>query len=716
MFQSLNSRQESRARGARPTAAGINPWHALWAMMVGFFMILLDATIVAVANPSIMDKLDASYDSVIWVTSAYLLAYAVPLLVAGRLGDRYGPKNLYLVGLAVFTAASVWCGLADSIEMLIAARVVQGIGAALLTPQTLSTITRIFPADRRGVPMSVWGATAGVATLVGPLAGGLLVDGLGWQWIFFVNVPIGIIGLGLAGWLIPQLPTDKRHFDLPGVVLSGAGMFLVVYALQEGQSHGWAPWVWGTMAGGIGFTAAFVYWQSVNTKEPLIPLDVFRDRDFSLSSLGVATIGFVVTATFLPLMFYAQAVCGLSPTRSALLTAPMAIATGVLAPFVGRIVDRSHPRPVIGFGFSVMAIALTWLSIEMTPTTPIWRLVLPITALGIGSAFIWSPLAATATRNLPSRLAGAGSGVYNTTRQVGSVLGSAGMAAFMTSRIGAELPQTSGQTPQGEGSAMDLPSWLDGPFAAAMSQSMLLPAFIALFGVVAAMFMLGFGKENLDPPARTEHRDEPYPAYPVEHGGDQSFVDDDEYVEYTIAWDEPAPAPVAEPVQVMDDEGDTEPIRVSTEPIRVSTEPPPPTPELPPESPHEPWRSILDELLGDMPAKPTVEPIGFAHNGFHVDDEQRFEPLRRPDPIAEPRSSAADAYSSDIHGGGHSRHSRGSHARHEERHDYERPSRHHRHEEQPEPRQFWFDSNGRHSRDDPDDASRYGRHSMPGRD
>jgi hypothetical protein len=255
---------------------------------------------------------------------------------------------------------------------------------------------------------------------------------------------------------------------------------------------------------------------------------------------------------------------------------------------------------------------------------------------------------------------------------------------------------------------MDLPSWLDGPFAAAMSQSMLLPAFIALFGVVAAMFMLGFGKENLDAPAPTEHRDAPYPAYPVEHGGDQSFVDDDEYVEYTIAWDEPAPAPVAEPVQVMDDEGDTEP-------IRVKAEPPPPTPEPPPEPPHEPWRSILDELLGDMPAKPAVEPIGFAHNGFHVDDEQRFEPLHRPDPIAEPRSSVADAYSSDIHGG-HSRHSRGGHARHEDRHDYERPSRHHRHEEQPEPRQFWFDSNGRHSRDDPDDASRYGRHSMPGRD
>src|SRR3977135_1170906 len=190
MFETLTTRQDGRSRKGRhqPRRALLvgrdsvgtaeNPWNALWAMMVGFFMILVDATIVAVANPSIMDKLGASYDSVIWVTSAYLLAYAVPLLVAGRLGDRYGPKNLYLLGLAVFTAASLWCGLAGSIEMLIAARVVQGIGAALLTPQTLSTITRIFPADRRGVAMSVWGATAGVATLVGPLAGGVLVDRL----------------------------------------------------------------------------------------------------------------------------------------------------------------------------------------------------------------------------------------------------------------------------------------------------------------------------------------------------------------------------------------------------------------------------------------------------------------------------------------------------------------------------------------------------------
>jgi EmrB/QacA subfamily drug resistance transporter len=693
-------------------------------MLVGFFMILLDATIVAVANPSIMDKLGAGYDAVIWVTSAYLLAYAVPLLVAGRLGDRFGPKNLYLLGLTVFTAASLWCGLAGSIEMLITARVVQGIGAALLTPQTLSTITRIFPADRRGVAMSVWGATAGVATLVGPLAGGVLVGHLGWQWIFFVNVPIGIIGLALAVWLIPVLPTQKHRFDLLGVLLSGLGMFMIVFALQEGSSHHWAPWIWGTLAGGIGFVAAFLVWQSVNRNEPLIPLVMFRDRDFSLSNLGVATIGFVVTATFLPLMFYAQAVCGLSPTRSALLTAPMAITTGVLAPFVGKIVDRSHPRPVIGFGFSVLAIAMTWLSIEMTPTTPIWRLVLPLTAMGIGSAFIWAPLAATATRNLPPQLAGAGSGVYNATRQVGSVLGSAGMAAFMTSRISAEIPMPTRPAP-GEGSVTRLPAFLHEPFAAAMSQSLLLPAFFALFGVVAAMFLLGFGLGSGNAELLVDDLDvdldleltaaDRNAGYAVEYGGDETFVDDDEYLEYTVSWDEPEPLVQAEPVQaqpvvqvepvVPADDSVTEPMRSRADhllpapadawhgdPVEswhslLEDERAEPAPEPPvPDSPREPWRSILDELLGDLPAKPKTELIGFAHNGFHVDEEKRFQPL--PPPAREETRPSRHA----------------------------RSARHYLPDGEPEKRSFWFESNSRHSRNDPDDASSYGRHSMPGRD
>jgi EmrB/QacA subfamily drug resistance transporter len=497
-------------------------------MMIGFFMILVDSTIVAVANVTIMDKLGTDYNGVIWVTSAYLLAYAVPLLVSGRLGDRFGPKNLYLSGLAVFTVASLWCGLSGGIDMLIAARVVQGVGAALLTPQTLSTITRIFPPERRGVAMSLWGATAGVATLVGPLAGGVLVDHLGWQWIFFVNVPIGVVGLVLAYSLIPQLPTERHRFDLLGVALSGVGMFAIVFGLQEGQSHDWSWWIWLTILAGAALMAAFIYWQSINPNEPLIPLKLFADIDFSMSNIGVATIGFVVTATILPVMFYAQGVGGMSATRSALLTAPMAIASGVLAPLVGKLVDRVAPQPIVGGGFSALAIGLTWLSFELTPNAPIWRLMLPFVVMGVGMAFIWAPLAATATRGLPPRLAGAGSGVYNATRQVGSVLGSAGMAAFMTARMSAELPGGGSGPGGGAGAAQQLPSFLHEPFALAMSQSLLLPAFVALFGVIAALFLHGQEDRLSTLVTRRSSASAPEPL------GPNYFPDFDDYLEYAV--------------------------------------------------------------------------------------------------------------------------------------------------------------------------------------
>jgi EmrB/QacA subfamily drug resistance transporter len=656
----IATRPQKRGQPGRAAS----PWDALWAMMVGFFMILLDSTIVAVANPSIMTKLGTGYDTVIWVTSAYLLAYAVPLLVAGRLGDRFGPKNLYLLGLAIFTAASLWCGLSGTIGMLIAARVVQGIGAGVLTPQTLSVITRIFPPERRGMAMSVWGATAGVATLVGPLAGGVLVDALGWAWIFFVNVPIGIIGLGLAVRLMPDLPTHKHRFDLVGVALSGLAMFLIVFALQEGQAGGWAPWIWAVFVAGVGFMTGFVYWQSISTDEPLIPLDIFRDRDFSLANLAGVVIGFVATAMVLPLMFYTQAVCGLSPTRSALLIAPMAITSGLLAPIVGNMVDRSHPRSVVGFGFSVLAIGLTWLSIVMTPSAPIWQLVLPFIVLGCGMAFIWAPLAATATRNLPPRLAGAGSGVYNATRQVGAVLGSAGMASFMTSRITSEMPPMPGGDafgpPGGKGTALQMPEFLREPFSAAMSQSMLLPGFIALFGVAAALFMIGFtgsgpaddqrsrtgagggnaghqgGSEartrriRVRPSASPHISDDHRSASLVGHddGFQDGFDDDDDYVEYTLS-----PARTASPerravrpARARVDEGNTEPLPVHAE------HPRPAPADTWHTGPIESWRSLLDD------DEPVLEdgPIGFAHNGFYVDDEQRFRPMEEFSPPPRP--------------------------------------------------------------------------------
>jgi len=471
------------------------PWPALWSLVIGFFMILIDSTIVSVANPRIMEGLHADINSVIWVTSAYLLAYAVPLLITGRLGDRFGPRRLYLLGLVVFTLASLWCGLAQNVETLIAARVIQGLGAAVMTPQTMAVITRIFPPDRRGSAMAIWGATAGMATLVGPILGGVLVDGLGWEWIFFINVPIGVVGFILAMRNVPALSTHPHRFDIPGVLLSAVGLFLLVFGIQEGETYNWGTItgpisVWGLIIAGLVVLAAFVAWQRFNKGEPLLPLGLFRDRNFSLANLGITMVGFTVTSFGLPLIFYYQLVRGLTPTQSALLMVPMALISGGMAPVVGKIVDRVNPKYLAASGLVLMAVALVWNGLLMQPDTPILLFLLPSAVLGFANAGIWAPLSTTATRNLPPRQAGAGSGVYNTTRQIGAVLGSAAIAVLIQSRLAAELPSGGPAASAGEGMAMGgtLPGFLQAGFSTAMAQSILLPAAVVLAGAAVALF------------------------------------------------------------------------------------------------------------------------------------------------------------------------------------------------------------------------------------
>ncbi|HWO60218.1 MAG TPA: MFS transporter, partial [Umezawaea sp.] len=208
----------------------VNPWAALSALCIGFFMILLDTTIVNVAIPSMIKELDAGLNEIIWVNSVYLLTYAVPLLLTGRLGDRFGPKRLFMVGLVVFVGSSLWCGLSGSVEMLIVARGVQGLGAAMMTPQTMAFITHLFPPAKRGGPMGMWGAVAGVATVTGPLLGGVLVDNLGWEWIFFVNVPVGVVALVMTAVLVPDWKPGTSHsFDPLGIALCCVGLTLVVF-------------------------------------------------------------------------------------------------------------------------------------------------------------------------------------------------------------------------------------------------------------------------------------------------------------------------------------------------------------------------------------------------------------------------------------------------------------------------------------------------------
>ncbi len=469
----------------------LRPWPALWALVVGFFMILIDTTIVSVANPKIMEGLKTDINSVIWVTSAYLLTYAVPLLITGRLGDRFGPKNLYLTGLVVFTLASAWCGFSGDIGQLITARAFQGLGASMMTPQTMAVITRIFPPDKRGQAMGLWGATAGVAMLVGPVLGGFIVDSLGWEWIFFINVPIGVVAFILAWRLVPSLETHPHRFDILGVILSAAGMFLLVFGLQEGQKYDWGTitgWisVWGLIIAGIVVLTLFVVWQGLNKKgEPLLPLPLFRDRNFALANAAISAVGFTTTGMSLPLVFYFQLVLGYSPTQSALMLIPMAVITAALAQPVGRLVDRVNPSYVAVTGSVLLAASLAWYSTMMVPEMSFWWLLLPSAVMGAANACLWSPISTTATRNLPQKQAGAGAGVYNTTRQVGSVLGSAAIAALIQARLIAELP---GADSADQNFSGVLPDALHEGFSAAMAQSLLLPAAGALLCALMVLF------------------------------------------------------------------------------------------------------------------------------------------------------------------------------------------------------------------------------------
>lgn len=499
------------ALGADDDPRLARPWPALWSIVLGFFMILVDTTIVTVAVPRMQADLGTDLASLLWVTSAYLLAYAVPLLITGRLGDRLGMKTMYMSGLAVFTAASLWCGLSGSVEMLIVARVVQGLGAGMMTPQTMSMITRMFAPKDRGQALALWGATAGVATLVGPIAGGLLVDGPGWEWIFFANLPVGVIALALAWRNVPRFARRAHSFDWLGVVLSAIGLFLLVFGIQEGNSYDWGPItdslqigpidtrvpisVPGLIIAGVLIMAIFLAWQALNRREPLVPLSLFRDRNFSVASIAIAMMGATVLTLSFPITLYFQRVLGMSPTEAALMTAPMAVVSLVLAPVVGKNMTRYDPRWMAVGGFASLAIGLFWLSSLMTPDAAIMLLLVPFLLVGLGNALIWGPLSLTATRNLAPSKAGAGSGVYNETRQVGSVLGSAGIATVMNDRIAARISEAAGGSggamPSGGGgsSNADLPPFLFEPFAAAMADAMLLPVALSLVGVVAAFFI-----------------------------------------------------------------------------------------------------------------------------------------------------------------------------------------------------------------------------------
>lgn len=423
-----------------------SPWLVLVTLCLGLFMVLLDTTIVNIAVPDMATGLDASLDEMLWVVNAYPLIYAVLLITGGRLGDLYGPKRLFLAGIVVFTLASAACSLAQSPGQLVATRLAQGVGGALLTPQTLAIITMIFPPERRGAAFGIWGAVGGLATVTGPTVGGWLVTTWDWRWIFYLNVPIGIVTLVLAAVLMPDLRPDRRHrLDWLGTVLASAGLFAVCFGLIEGPSHAWGR-VWGPVtiamvvgAGAVLF-AAFLWQQYAGRdREPLVPFRVYADRNFAVMSAVVAAISFGMLGLFLPLVIFLQSVLALSPVQAGLILAPMSLASVATAPVAGRMADRYGGKDILITGLVLWALGTALVGYSARLYYDRRELVIGLVVAGIGLGMTFAPLQAIAMHNVQPRMAGAAAGLINTSRQLGAVIGSAAVGALLQAQLAARL-------------------------------------------------------------------------------------------------------------------------------------------------------------------------------------------------------------------------------------------------------------------------------------
>jgi EmrB/QacA subfamily drug resistance transporter len=419
-----------------------NPWAVLVVISLGFFMTLLDLTIVNIAIPNMITKLHASFDDVLWVINAYALVLAVLVITGGRLGDLVGPRLMFGSGVGVFTAASAACGLAPSPGWLIGFRALQGLGAAMLMPQTLAIITMTFPPERRGAAFGVWGAVAGAATIAGPTLGGLLITAFDWRWIFFVNLPIGVIVLALTGMLIPDLRPGRRHrLDIPGVLLASAALLAICYGLVEGQTYNWGtitsfisiPLVLGV---GVVLLAAFLVSQWLQQgREPLVPFAVFRDRNFTVMNFVSGALVIGMMGIFLPFTIYLQSVLGFSALKAGLVMAPSSLISVFVAPLAGRMTDKIGGKYILMTGLTLFAAGMGWILL-IAQTTSAWPAFLaPLLVAGVGMGCTFAPLTTMAMRNVDPRMAGAASGVLNTVRQVGTVIGTAAVGALLQNRL-----------------------------------------------------------------------------------------------------------------------------------------------------------------------------------------------------------------------------------------------------------------------------------------
>jgi EmrB/QacA subfamily drug resistance transporter len=422
-------------------------WWTLGAVTFGLFMIMLDNTVVNVALPSIQRDLKMDVSQLEWVVNAYFLTFAVLLLTGGKLGDLFGRRLIFIVGLIVFTASSLACGLATSGEILIASRAVQGVGAAMMNPATLSIITATFPPRQRGMAMGIWVGVSAMALALGPITGGLLSEHADWSWIFFINVPIGLLAIVVARAAITESKdtSAEQRLDVPGLLTSGVALFALTYALIEANSKGWTSTEILTLfaIAAVGF-AAFVVLE-LRQRVPMLDLSLFRNSTFAGANTTMLLVALAMFGVFFFVSLYVQNILGYSPVQAGAAFLPMTLCIIFVAPVAGKLSDHIGSRWLMGGGMTLVGCSLVLFSL-LTETSNFWNLFPALLVGGAGMALAMTPTTAAAMGSVPVDKAGVGSGVLNSSRQVGGSMGVAIMGAILGSYI--TVPPVSPQFPE----------------------------------------------------------------------------------------------------------------------------------------------------------------------------------------------------------------------------------------------------------------------------
>jgi EmrB/QacA subfamily drug resistance transporter len=411
----------------------------VWTFVVtsaALFMASLDNLVVTTALPSIRDHLHAGLEGLQWTVNAYTLTFAVLLLTGASLGERYGRRRVFTAGLAIFTAGSAAAALAPGIGWLIGARAVQGVGAAMLIPLTLTLLSAAVPPSKRGMALGIWGAVGGLAVAFGPLVGGAVVEGASWQWIFWLNVPIGLAALPFAMTKLNESRGSTTRLDVPGVVLASVGLFGIVLGLVRGNDHGWTSMtVLPALVIGAALVTAFVIWET-RAKEPMLPLRLFRSRGFTMANVASMLMYFGMFGSVFLLAQFLQVVQHYSPLEAGIRTLPWTAMPIIVTPIAGALSDRIGGRPLLVAGLTLQAIGLGWMALVATPNVAYLTMVPAFVVSGVGMSLFFGPAANVVLSSVRREEEGIASGANNAIRELGGVFGIAVLGAIFSARGG----------------------------------------------------------------------------------------------------------------------------------------------------------------------------------------------------------------------------------------------------------------------------------------